>query len=167
MKLLEKAKLLLSFVNLSISKVFFRFFSHWHFQRHIRDNNSSLQNSLSLWRRQFEWGKGIAVLHIYEKLSLFTILFWGAPNFWKVIFIYHFILRITEYFKSWLHLPFYFGEHCISLRKINCPWHANCSACIFWDPFSWFFWQQCTVSTQKCTVQCTVSTQQCVLYNVL
>ena len=31
-------------------------------------------------------------LYIYEKLSSFTILFWGAPNIWKVDFIYQFIL---------------------------------------------------------------------------
>ena len=44
-------------------------------------------------------------------------LFWLAPNIWKFDFIYHFILVSTEYLKSRLQLPFYFGEHRLYLKS--------------------------------------------------
>jgi len=44
----------------------------------------------------------------------------------EVAFIFHFILGSPECLKSRLHWPFYFGEHCLFMRKINSPWTLTC-----------------------------------------
>ena len=89
-----------------------------------------------------EWPKIKTTSHKYTVLAKIiwymksTFQIFGTPQNKLVVFIYHSILGSTEYLKSRLHLytckysisclhsPVYFWEHCIFLRKINCPWHT-------------------------------------------
>ena len=32
--------------------------------------------------------------------------------------------RSAKFLRRCLHLPFYFREHCIFIKILNCPWHA-------------------------------------------
>ena len=64
------------------------------------------------------------IVYIYNKMSSFSISFWGALYILKS---HHCLPFYFEehciFFKSRQCLPIYFGEHCICMRSLHFPFY--------------------------------------------